>query len=275
MNRQNRSEGWQLEPNSAEAYERYLASAFSPWAEQLVALAALGAGERVLDAACGTGIVARHAATRVGATGSVIGVDINGDMLQVARRTTAGLKPEITWRQADVHDLPFPEDAFDAIFCEQALQFFSEPVKALAEMRRVLARRGRAAISVCRSLRHSPTYAVLAEALDRHISPAAAALMRSPFAEWNATSFRSLFTNAGFAAVHVSIESCSLRYPSCQEFLRREAASSPLAAAVAALDDPARGKLIAELEAALRDHIDDDGLVCPLEVYVAVARRDT
>ena len=49
---------------------------FRAWAGDLIATAAVGAGERVLDLACGTGIVARLAAERVGATGQVVGLDI-------------------------------------------------------------------------------------------------------------------------------------------------------------------------------------------------------
>jgi ubiquinone/menaquinone biosynthesis C-methylase UbiE len=152
------ADGWQLEGNSAEAYERYLATAFSPWADALTAAAELTAGDRVLDVACGTGIVARHAARRVGAGGTVVGLDVNEAMLAVARSVSAGCEPSIEWRQGDAAYLPFPDRQFDAVFSEQAVQFFPAPLEALREMRRVLAAEGRAAISVCprsRSARHT------------------------------------------------------------------------------------------------------------------------
>ena len=133
-----RAEGWQLENDSAEAYERYLATAFSPWADALTAAAGLKAGERALDVACGTGIVARHAARRVGAGGTVAGLDVNDAMLTVARAATAGSQPPIEWRQGDAASLPFPDRYFDAVFCEQAMQFFPEPLKALRQFERQL-----------------------------------------------------------------------------------------------------------------------------------------
>ena len=268
------SEGWQLEGGGAEAYERYLASAFSPWAKKLTELAEIREGDRVLDVACGTGIVARHAAERAGAAGTVVGIDLNEDMLRVARSVSAATRPAIEWRQGNATELPFPEEAFDVVCCEQAIQFFSDPVKALGEMRRVMAPGARAAVSVCRPIEYSPAYAALASLLERYVSPQAGAMMRSPFCAWSLDELRGLFGGAGFGDVSVRIEVGSLRYPSCQEFLRREAASSPLAGPVSALRTDVRDELIEKLEEVLSDHADDDGVVCVVESYVALARRD-
>jgi ubiquinone/menaquinone biosynthesis C-methylase UbiE len=79
-------EQWQLEGNSAELYERYLVPAVAlPWALNLVERVGVGAGDRVLDVACGTGAVARVAAERVGDSAYVVGVDVNSAMLGVAK----------------------------------------------------------------------------------------------------------------------------------------------------------------------------------------------
>ena len=83
--RQPRGEPRENRKAPAESYEAYLASAFRPWADQLIERAGLSAGERVLDVACGTGIVARRAAPRVGASGTVVGLDLNAGMLSVAQ----------------------------------------------------------------------------------------------------------------------------------------------------------------------------------------------
>ena len=265
--------GWQVAVDSAEAYERYLASAFSPWAAQLVDRAGVTAADRVLDAACGTGIVARHAAARTGPTGRVVGVDINDDMLRVARAAAAAIFPPIEWQHGDVAALPFADATFDVVCCEQALQFFSDPVAALGEMRRVLDADGRVAVSVCRAIRHAPTYAALAAALERHVGREAGAIMRSPFARWDTPQVQALLAAAGFTNARVVIEACSLRYPSCQEFVRREVSSSPLAEVVRALSDQDRNAVVRAVGEAVADHLDDDGVLCPLEVYVAIARR--
>ena len=131
--------GWQLDGDAAEAYERYLATSFAPWARRLVELAGIGSGQRVLDVACGTGIVARQAAASAGASGQVVGLDLNDDMLRVARAAAATTVPPIEWRQGDGRRLPFADRAFDAVVCEQAIQFFPAPDAAVREMHRVLA----------------------------------------------------------------------------------------------------------------------------------------
>ena len=265
--------GWQLDGDAAEAYERYLATSFAPWARRLVELAGIGSGQRVLDVACGTGIVARQAAASVGASGQVVGLDLNDDMLRVARAAAATTVPPIEWRQGDAGRLPFPDGSFDAVVCEQAIQFFPDPDAAVREMRRVLSPGGRAAVSVCRPIRFAPTYVALAGVLERHVGRDAAAIMRSPFPDWAIDRVRGPFSRAGFADVRVTIDVWPLRYPSPAEFLRREASGSPLAGPVGAMDPARRDALLSDLAEAVADHVDDDGVACPIEVYVAVARR--
>ena len=98
-------------------------------------------------------------------------------------------------------------------------------------------------------------------------------MMRSPFPSWSADELREFFSGAGFRGVQVRIEVMSVRYPSAAEFLRREAACSPLAGPLGALSAASRAALIEELDQALLPRRDDDGIVLPLEVYVTLARR--
>jgi SAM-dependent methyltransferase len=84
------AERWQLGGNAPEVYETQLVPAiFGPWAPVLVAQAALRAGERALDVACGTGAVTRLVAPQVGPTGHVVGLDLNSGMLARARLAAA------------------------------------------------------------------------------------------------------------------------------------------------------------------------------------------
>src|SRR5688572_8706675 len=103
------SESFQIPIEAAETYEAVFVPAFfAQWAPILCDAADVTAGQRILDVACGTGIVARTAADRVGAE-NVVGVDLNEAMLSVAR----GVRPDIDWRQGDVAALPFDDDSFD------------------------------------------------------------------------------------------------------------------------------------------------------------------
>ena len=265
--------GWQLAEDSAEAYERYLVPAiFIEMAERLLDLAEVGNGQRVLDVGCGTGIVARRAAARVGANGTLTGLDLNEGMLRVARRVSQGLRPSIEWRQGDALALPFADGSFDAVVCQQALQFFPDPEKGLREMRRVTAPGGRVAVAVLRSIRYSPPYGPLADALERHAGKEAGAMMRSPFPAWDREAVKGLAGRAGLRDAHVRIVVGAVRYPSITEMLRQEAASSPLAGLLRALPAGTRDALVRELEGSLAEFVDDAGVAFPLETFVLRAR---
>lgn len=267
-------EGWQLETSSAEAYERYLVPTWSrPWAERLIELAAPEPGDRVLDVACGTGIVARLAAARVGEQGSVVGLDLNEDMLDVARAAARDSRPPVEWRQGDATELPLPDATFDLVLCQQGLQFFVDREVALREMRRVLGPGGRLGLSYLRPISHNPGWEALTDALARHAFPDAGEMLRSPFPEGDSAELRELVTSAGFRDVQIRIVVVGVRYPSANDLVRWEAAASPLAGPLAALDAVVREAMIRELGEALRPYTDDDGIVFPSETYVATARR--
>lgn len=264
--------GWQLASNAAEAYQAYLVPAFfEACAERLVTLAGIGTGDRVLDLACGTGVVARAAARRVGPGGEVVGVDVNAEMLATAARTGTRAAPRIRWERADAAALPFPSGSFDHVVCQQGLQFFADPVVALHEARRVLAPGGWATFSVFRSLERHPAYAALARLLGEHVGPEAERTMASPFALGGADGVRTLLREAGWRPTEVRIVVGETRFPSVAELVRREAASSPLAVSLARLDAAALAALVAEVGEALAAHVDDGGVAFPNETHLVRA----
>jgi SAM-dependent methyltransferase len=164
---------WQVAGSAPEVYERELVPAvFGEWAPIVVELAHPRPGERVVDVACGTGIVARIAAARVGPTGVVVGVDLNLGMLSVARSvmlTDSRSAAPIQWQEASADKLPFPGESFDIVYCQLGLQFFADRPAALREMRRVLGPEGRLALMVWRGIHESPGFAVLAASLEEHV----------------------------------------------------------------------------------------------------------
>jgi ubiquinone/menaquinone biosynthesis C-methylase UbiE len=130
---------WQFVGSVPENYERYLVpSIFRPWAEDLVKIAALRPGERVLDIACGTGIVARTAARKFDGSGSVVGLDLSAPMLATARAAAAAEGMAVEWWEGSAVNLPLADAAFEVVFCQQGLQFFPDRVSALREMYRAV-----------------------------------------------------------------------------------------------------------------------------------------
>lgn len=266
--------GWQLEEGSAAAYERYLVPVFmDPWAQNLVKAVAPSESDRVLDVACGTGVVARHAASRLGPGGEVTGVDLNPSMLAVAREVAAGTVPAIHWEEASVDDLPFSDARFDVVLCQQGLQFFPDKVAALAEIRRVLQAGGRLGLSTVRSLEHQPGYQILIESIRRHVGVEAAEVVGSPYTLGAAGEVRRLLEKAGFGEIHARIEIWPARFGSAEDLLRAETSSSPLGDVVASLDSDVQETLVDELTESFHVRADDDGIVFPFETTVFTAVR--
>ncbi len=268
---------WQVTGSAPEVYERELVPAiFGLWAPILVELAHPQPSERALDVACGTGIVARVVAPCVGRTGAVVGVDLNPGMLGVARSTVSrDSRPGATieWREASADKLPFPNATFDIVYCQLGLQFFADRAAALREMRRVLVAEGRLAIMVWCGIQDSPGFAVLAEALERHVSKAAAIIMRAPFALADADELAALVRAAGFQDIAIQRRVGAVRFPSVEKFVLSYVAGSPLAGAVAQANDAVREALITDVRTALAQYITrKTGLAFPIAAHLANAR---
>jgi ubiquinone/menaquinone biosynthesis C-methylase UbiE len=148
--------------NPAEAYESYMVpTLFGPCATILIQAADPKPGERVLDVGCGTGIVARQVASRLGTAAAVTAVDPSANMLAVARTAAAREGLTIEWREGNAEQLPFHNNAFDLVLCQFALMFVTDRAVALSEMRRVVSERARVLISVWQSLERHPFYQTL------------------------------------------------------------------------------------------------------------------
>jgi SAM-dependent methyltransferase len=267
---------WQVAGSAPEVYERELVPAvFGPWAPIVVELAHPLPGEHVVDIACGTGIVARVAAARVGPTGAVVGVDLNPGMLSVARSvaaTNAQPGAPIQWQKASADKLPFPDGSFDIVYCQLGLQFFADRAAALREMLRVLGAKGRLALMVWRGIGESPGFAALAEILERNIGQAAAAIMRAPFGLSDVGELTNLVGAAGFRGVIVQQRVGKVHFPSVEHFVLSYVAGSPLAGPVSQANDAAREKLISDAKNALGKYISNSELAFPIAAHLLTAR---
>ncbi|AXK40811.1 methyltransferase domain-containing protein [Crenobacter cavernae] len=241
----------------AAAYEERLVPAlFQEWAKRVADAARIGPGDRVLDVACGTGVLARLAAMRVSPGGSVIGLDINPGMLSEAAR----IAPEIEWRQGAAESLPFEDGSFDAVVSQFGLMFFTDRRAALREMVRVLVPGGRLAVAVFDSLDNIPAYATMASLLGRLVGEPAANALRFPFALGDTAELSTLFADAGIASAVVATHEGTARFPSISAMVLADVKGwFPLAQIV--LDEGQLGALIAEAERVLEPFISADGKV--------------
>ncbi len=207
---------WRLDDSAAEYFEAHFVPAiFARWAPILIDAARVAAGQRVLDVACGTGIVARVAADQLGGPDGVTGFDLNASMLGVARR----LRPDILWEEGDATDMPFADASFDAVLCQAAMMFFPDPTAAAREMYRVLAPGGVVATLVWGE---SAGYEAMAQLLGELVGTEVADIFRAPFSMADPQGVCELFEQAGFEAPTWKTHEHAARYESIEAFVKTE-----------------------------------------------------
>lgn len=263
-----RGRAWERYPgNPAEVYDAHFLPAIGgPIAAELIEAVRPGIGERVLDVACGTGVVARLALEQVGPAGRVVGVDGHPGMLQVG--AAADPDARIKWLQGPAEDLPVQDASFDVVSCSLGLQFFADPARAVAQMRRVAAPGGRVAVAL-----PGPTpalFAALHDALLPHLGPEAAGFVRVVFGMHDPDVLIELLSSAGLEPVQVVVKPLHLRLPAPADFLWQYLLGTPLADAVAELSDTARLALEDDVLKAWESFADDDGTGIEIPIMLRI-----
>jgi SAM-dependent methyltransferase len=255
----------------AENYERdFVPAIATPVSASLLAAADLQPGERVLDVACGTGIIARLAAERVGPTGTVTAIDVAPDMIDVARATPAPAGATIDWHVGDAVSLPFDDGTYDAVLCQMGLMFMADRAAAVAEMRRVLAPGGRVVVNTPGSIQ--PPFVVLEQAVVEHISPDLGGFVRAVFSMHDADAVATLLRDSGLADVTAGVIQVPLRLPAPAEFLWMYINLTPMGPIVAQASEAARSAMERKAVAAWEPYV-VDGLVKVEQPMVVASGR--
>jgi ubiquinone/menaquinone biosynthesis C-methylase UbiE len=263
-------------PNPAEGYESYMVpTLFGPCATTLIRAADPKPGERVLDAGCGTGIVARQVASRLGARSAVTGFDLSPNMLAVAKAAAAREGIAIEWREGSAEQLPFPESSFDLVLCQFALMFFTDKSAALAEMRRVVTPNGRVLVSVWQGLDRHPFYQTLHNVIQRRVGISA---LRDIFALASADELRALALSAGFQRIEIEPFCLTARFPNPDAFIAGEIEVDTAAIpSMQHLDARARQAIVsaitADMQSPLGEVTYDNHVVIPFHAHILKAWR--
>jgi len=258
----------QIGSDAAAFYEElFVPALFAQWAPRMADAVGAVPGQRALDVACGTGILARELAARL-CGGNVAGIDINEGMLSVARARA----PEIHWRCAHADALPFDDQRFDIVASQFGLMFFPDRVAALGEMWRVLEPGGRLAVAVWASLDDTPAYAAVVAMLRRLFGDEVANELRAPFCLGDRDALASLFVAAKIPDARISTIVGKGRFASIRDWVDADVNAWTLSDR---LDTAEYDQLQREAQSALATFTNDEGRVvfdCPAHIVTATKR---
>lgn len=239
---------------AARAYEAlFVPALFAQWAPKIVDAANLTAGQRVLDVACGTGVLAREARLRTGPTGYVVGLDPGVGMLAVAKE----ISPSLDWRQGTAESMPFDDASFDAVVSQFGLMFM-EGDRALREMLRVLKPQGRLVVAVWDSVENIPAYGAEVALLERLAGRRAADALRAPFVLGDRDLLTEMFRKVGASSVVTSTIKGVARFPSIRVMVEADLRGW-LPTMGVTLTEEEIVRILEEAENVLDSYVTDDG----------------
>jgi len=241
-----------------ENYDRYLGpSFFEPYANDMAARMDPTRHHRVLEIACGTGIVTRRLRKRLATDASLVATDLNPAMLALAQNTSV---KNVTWREADATTLPFADASFDAVVCQFGVMFFPDKETAFRETHRVLSPGGVFLFNVWDSLEHNPAARTAHETIGAFFDRDPPSFYETPFGFHDPELIRRLLRGAGFEEIKVSIVSLPCRSPSAAEFAIGLVRGTPVATAI-----EERGASVDPILRAVEKKIGERFGVAPLE----------
>jgi len=243
--------------DAANAYEAlFVPALFGQWASKVADAAQTRAGQRVLDVACGTGILAREVASRTGTTGCVVGIDPSPGMIAVAEQ----LAPGVVWREGVAESLPFHDRSFDTVVSQFGLMFFTDRRQSLREMLRVLAPGGRLAVAVWDALDNIPAYASEVALLEQTAGRRAADALRAPFVLGNRNDLTALFVEGGAPSAEITTHHGVAQFPSIRTMVEADLRGwLPVMGVI--LTEEQIGRVLLRAEHALSSYATADGRV--------------
>jgi SAM-dependent methyltransferase len=256
--------GFQVGRGAPAFYESEVRHFMTPFVDALIA-ATVRRCDAVLDVACGTGFATRSAAAVAGPSARVEGVDVNPAMVAQARLVANDSEANIRWSEASGLDLPFSDGEFDAVICQQGLQFFPDPAAGVGEMRRIAEPGGRVGVTVWSAVERSPFFHQRATMLARHAGEVEANYSTTE------TQLHSWFNAGGFSEVDVQLVEVDVELPPLSTYVPRHLRALPWSAGFFALPDEKRDAALADLDAALSEYRHDDGIRVPFSSYLATA----
>jgi ubiquinone/menaquinone biosynthesis C-methylase UbiE len=247
--------GFQLAQHQATAYESFTRVFMEGSAQLLAEGAMIRAGDVVLDLACGTDLVARHAAALVAPNGRLIGADINPAMLEIAR---GNLDDCVELVESPSDDLPFDDDTFTHVICQQGFQFFPDPVAAMCETRRVLQPGGVLIATVWATPGQNPYIENQLDLL-AELDPSLATSVQRATPTHADDFLRSTAHTAGFHDIEITMLEHDVDIADFEPWFLAQTGGTPWAPTLTALTDTGRQELVSAMAARIEPYAMPDG----------------
>lgn len=259
--------GWNV---AVDAYESSWEEQLKPAQDRMLEMAALESGHRVVDVACGTGLVTFPALEAIGSEGVIVGTDIAEKMVVAAEDIAAREGYEnARFERMDAEKLTLPDASFDVALCGLGLMYFPSPVAALQEMRRILRDGGRASVAVW-GQRSRCGWAEIFPIVDARVETDVCPLF---FQLGTGDALAAAMEEAGFENVEVERISTTLHYPSAEAACAAAFVGGPVALAHTRFDEPTREAAYAEYGASIEPHRNGSGYKIPGEFVVATGTK--
>ena len=259
--------GWD---KASAAYETFWQNQLKPAQDRLLEMADIQNGEKVLDLACGTGLVSFRAAADAGKEGMVLGTDISDKMIELA--TSNGIEKNLSnikFQRMDAEDLPLTAQSFDVVLCALGLMYMPNPLKAMKEIYRVLRPGGRAVAAVW-GKRENCGWAEIFPIVDSRVSTEVCPMF---FSLGNPDFLLKTFETAGFEDVATERLFTVLQYASAEEACGAAFAGGPVALAYFKFDDSVKEQVHAEYLNSIKQHRQGNGYEVPGEFVITIGFR--
>lgn len=254
--------GWD---KAAEYYDQSWKAQLKPAQDKLMEMMNLKAGERVLETACGTGLVTARIVRSVGQSGHVTATDLSEGMIDLAKQSLNTGNGSLEFQQMDAENLDLNENTFDAAICALGLMYVPDPPASLSEMCRVLKPGGRAGIAIWGERKHCG-WADIFPIVDQYVASEVCPMF---FQQGTGNTLEYSMENAGFRNIKVVRFHQKLIFRDDEHALMAAFSGGPVALAYRKFDDDTKGSAHKEYLDSISEYKIGEGYEIPGEFVVA------
>ncbi len=253
------------------AYDRHLgAVVFEPYARDLARRIPIHEGVRVLETACGTGIVTRRMLDHLPTSGQLVATDLNQAMVDFAKAALPH-DPRLEWRTVDAQSLPFPDGSFDVYVMQFGIMFVPDKPRALLEARRVLRTGGTLLMSAWDSFQKNPFGRITDQVLRSAFPQDPPTFYRTPFGDHDPAEHRRRVEAAGFHDVKVEAVAFESMAESAEDLAKGLVRGNPVSIAIGERGGATHEEVEKLVVAALRRELGDRPVRNMLHAWVVSA----